>query len=30
MTTKEIEAAIAQLPAAELAELAQWFEEFLA
>jgi len=28
MNIKEIEAAISQLPPAELAELAKWFEEF--
>ena len=28
MDIKEIESAIAQLPASELAELAKWFEEF--
>jgi hypothetical protein len=30
MDIKEIESAIAQLPPAELAELAKWFEEFQA
>jgi hypothetical protein len=30
MDIKEIESAIAQLPASELAELARWFEEFQA
>ena len=30
MDVKEIESAIAQLPPAELAELAKWFEEFQA
>jgi hypothetical protein len=30
MNIKEIESAIAQLPPAELAELARWFEEFQA
>jgi hypothetical protein len=30
MDIKEIESAIAQLPASELAELAKWFEEFQA
>jgi hypothetical protein len=29
MSVKEVELAIAQLPPAELAELAEWFEEFL-
>ena len=28
MNIKEIESAISQLPPAELAELAKWFEEF--
>jgi UTP:GlnB (protein PII) uridylyltransferase len=28
MDVKEIESAIAQLPPAKVAELAQWFEEF--
>jgi hypothetical protein len=28
MNIKEIESAIAQLPPSELAELAEWFEEF--
>ncbi len=28
MDVKEIESAIAQLPPAKMAELAQWFEEF--
>lgn len=30
MSIKEIESAIAQLPPAELAEFAKWFEEFQA
>jgi hypothetical protein len=30
MSLQEIETAIAQLPADELATLSQWFEEFLA
>ena len=30
MDVKEIETAIAQLPAAEVAELAHWFDEFRA
>jgi hypothetical protein len=30
MDIKEIESAIAQLPPAEVAELAKWFEEFQA
>jgi hypothetical protein len=30
MGIKEIESAIAQLPASEVAELAKWFEEFRA
>lgn len=30
MSVKEIEFAITQLPAAELAQLAEWFDEFLA
>ena len=30
MSVKEIELAITQLPSAELAQLAEWFDDFLA